>query len=381
MTLAPAAGVVRYGQASLSDVLPSVLAALGVPGEPNVLEIEPAECIVVLLVDGLGWQLLREHAGHAPFLSSLAARPLTAGFPTTTAVSITSLGTGVPPGQHGMTGYVTRADGLAEPVNWLTWRGARSGVDLLGNLPPEQVQPVTTAFQRAEQAGLNATVVSAPAFRDSGLTRAALRGGHYLRAFTAADTATVAAAAARTRRGLIYCYYSELDLIGHVHGCRSDAWLAQLRLVDLGAQLLADRLPVGTRLLVTADHGMVDVPETAKIDYDSEPSLQEGVELLAGEGRVRYLHVAPGELGAVRARWAEVLGDRMALLTRDEAIDHGWFGPDVGEPARQRIGDLIAVAVSDVAVVRRKAESRNASLIGQHGALTEAELLVPLLSG
>ena len=82
---------------------------------------------MVLLVDGMGWQLLREHAGHAPFLSSLAARPLTAGFPTTTAVSITSLGTGGTPGQHGITGYSTRADGLAEPVNWLTWRGARSG--------------------------------------------------------------------------------------------------------------------------------------------------------------------------------------------------------------------------------------------------------------
>ena len=381
MITAPAAGVVRYGQSSLSDVLPSVLAALGVAGEPNVLQIEPAGCAVVLLVDGLGWQLLREHAEHAPFLSSLASRPLTAGFPTTTAVSITSLGTGVPPGQHGIAGYSTRLDGVAEPVNWLTWRGARSGVDLLANQPPEQVQPVATAFERAERAGLNASVVSAPALRDSGLTRAALRGGQLLRAFTAADTATVAAAAAKARGGLIYCYYSELDLIGHVHGCRSDAWRAQLRLVDLGAQLLADALPPGTRLLVTADHGMVDVPETAKIDYDSEPALQEGVDLLAGEARVRYLHVAPGELDAVRARWAEVLGDGMALLTRDEAISHGWFGPDVGEPARQRIGDLIAVSVSELAVVRRKAESRNSSLVGHHGALTDAELLVPLLSG
>ena len=94
--------------------------------------------------------------------------------------------------------------------------------------------------------------------------------------------------------GLIYCYYSELDLIGHVHGCRSEAWRLQLELIDAGARLLADRLPPGTRLLVTADHGMLDVPEAAKIDYDSEPALQEGVELLAGEGRVRYLHVAPG---------------------------------------------------------------------------------------
>jgi hypothetical protein len=380
VTTAPAAGIVRYGEASLPDVLPSVLAALGVAGEPNVLAIEPADCAVVLLIDGLGWQLLGEHAGHAPFLSGLAARPLTAGFPTTTAVSITSLGTGVPPGRHGVTGYSTRADGLGEPVNWLTWRGARSGVDVLGDQPPEQVQPVATAFERAELARVNATVVSAPAFRASGLTRAALRGAQYVRAFTAADTATQVAAAARDRGGLIYCYISELDLIGHVHGCRSEAWLLQLELIDAGARLLADRLPAGTRLLVTADHGMLDVPEHAKIDYDSEPSLGQGVELLAGESRVRYLHVAPGALHAVRSRWDEALGDRMAIVTRDEAIGFGWFGPDVSEPARRRIGDLIAVSVSELAVVRRKAESRNASLIGHHGALTDAELLVPLLS-
>jgi len=369
-----------YRQSSLADLLPSALAALGVPGEPDALALQPADCVVVLLVDGLGWQLLREHAGHAPFLSSLAGRPLAAGFPTTTAVSITSLGTGVTPGRHGITGYSTRADGLGEPVNWLTWRGARSGTDLIDQQPPEQVQPVSTAFERAGQAGVNASVVSSPAFQTSGLTRAALRGARYLRAFTAADTATVVAETARTRGGLIYCYIADLDLIGHVHGCRSEAWRVQLELIDAGARLLADRLPAGTRLLITADHGMLDVPEHAKLDYDADPLLREGVELLAGEARVRYLHVAPGQLDAVRSRWAEVLGDGMAILSKDEAIARGWFGPVVSDAASSRIGDLIAVSVSELAVVRRKAESRNASLVGHHGALTDAELLVPLLS-
>lgn len=377
----PPAGIVEYGQSSLSDVLPSALAALGVAGEPNTLGIEPAECVVVLLVDGLGWQSLREHARHAPFLSSLAARPLTAGFPTTTAVSISSLGTGVAPGQHGIIGYTTRADGWTEPANWLTWRGAYSGADLTGDQPPEQVQPVLTSFERAERAGVSASVVFAPMFRDSGLTRAALRGARYGRAFTAADTATEVATAARARGGLIYCYIADLDLIGHVHGCRSEAWLAQLELIDHGARLLADRLPRHARLLVTADHGMLDVPEAAKVDYDAEPLLKQGVDLIAGEARVRYLYAAPEELDAVCARWGQVLGDRVALLSRDEAIGRGWFGPVVSEQARRRIGDLIAVAVSEVAVVRRKAESRSATLVGHHGALTEAELLVPLLSG
>jgi predicted AlkP superfamily pyrophosphatase or phosphodiesterase len=372
--------LVGYGTSSLSDVLPSVLAALGVPGVVNPLNVDPGDCIVVLLVDGLGWNLLREHADHAPFLSSLAARTLTVGFPTTTAASITSLGTGLPPGQHGITGYTTRAFGLNEPVNWLTWRGADTGRDVTSDHAPELVQPLPTVFERAQGAGINATVVSAPAFRESGLTRAALRGAKYVAAFTAADASTLVATAARTRRGLVYCYSSDLDVIGHVYGCESQEWCAQLELIDRGAQMIFDRLPVGSRLLVTADHGMVDVPESAKIDYDGEVILRDGVELLAGEARMRYLHVAPGELDAVRGRWTRRLGDRVAMFTRDEAIGRGWFGPIVSETARERIGDLLALAVSDVAVVRRRAESRSSTLIGHHGSLTDAELLVPLLS-
>ena len=381
MTIASSAtGAVRYGESSLADVLPSALAALGVGGERNVLAIEPAACVVVLLVDGLGWQLLRAHSGKAPFLSSLTARPLTAGFPTTTAASLTSLGTGVPPGRHGITGYTTRADGLSEPVNWLTWRGAYSGRDLTEEQPPERTQPEATAFERAARAGVNATVVSSPMFRGSGLTRAALRGADFVGSFTAADTATLVGDTARNRRGLVYCYSADLDLIGHVRGTRSDAWLAQLELIDRGVRMLSDRLPPATRLLITGDHGMLDVPEDAKIDYDSEPILKEGIEILAGEPRARYLHVAPGELEAVRTRWAEALGNRIALITRDDAVSRGWFGPVVTEQARGRIGDLIALATSDSAVVRRKVESRTSALIGHHGAMTDAEMLVPLLS-
>lgn len=382
---APAAGLVRYGQSALSDVLPSALAVLGVAGAQNVLDLEPAECVVVLLVDGLGWESLRGHAELAPFLSSLSARPLTAGFPTTTAASITSVGTGVPSGRHGIVGYTTRLAGLTEPANLLTWRGADSGRDLIEDYSPERNQPVATAFERAERAGVSASVVSAPDFRTSGLTRAALRGGHYVGALTAADTATSVAAAARTRRGLVYCYISDLDVIGHVYGCRSEEWRAQLQLIDRGAQLLFDRLPPYARLVVTADHGMLDVADDAKIDYDAEPLLGDAVDMIAGEARVRYLYVRPGELDAVRSRWMQVLGRRAAVLTRDEAIVRGWFGPVVTEVARERIGDLIVVAGSDVAgssvaIVRRTAESRSAALIGHHGALTDAELLVPLLS-
>lgn len=376
----PPAGAIHYGRSSLSDVLPSALAALGVPDRDNALALAPAECVVLLLIDGLGWNLLRRHADRAPFLSSLAGNPLTAGFPTTTVASIASVGTGLPSGQHGLTGYTSGVDGQGEPVNWLRWRGVTSGRDLIEDLVPERLQPARTVFEYAEQAGVTVSVVSARAFRDSGFTRAVLRGGTYLPVFTAADTATtVAAAAAGPRPALIYCYNSELDLIGHTLGCGSEAWRVQLSLVDRAAELLAEHLPPYARLFITGDHGMVDVPASAKIDYDAEPVLSDEVEMLAGEARTRYVHVAAGALDRVRERWTSRLGDRMALLTREEAIARGWFGPTVTAAAYQRIGDLVAVATSDAAVVQHTVSPWTSALIGQHGALTEDELLVPLL--
>lgn len=376
---APNPGIVRYGEASLSDVLPSVLSSLGVSGG-NPLGLTPCTSTVVLLVDGLGWNLLQSHLDDAPFLAGLAGGSLTAGFPTTTSASIASLGTGLPSGQHGLTGYTSRVAELTEPINWLRWQGAYSGTDALKTVPPELAQPTPTAFERAAAAGVAVSVVASAGFRDSGLTRAVLRGGRYVPVHTAADTATrVAEAARQSGPNLSYCYNSELDLIGHGHGCGSDAWRVQLSLIDRAVELLAARLPEHTRLLVTADHGMVDVPGAAKIDYDQEPVLSDRVALIAGEARVRYLHVAAEHLESVRQNWIDRLGPGYAVWRRDEAIEAGWFGPVVTPAARERIGDLIVLALADGAVVRSRAEQRLSRMTGQHGGLTDDELMVPLL--
>jgi len=375
----PPAGVVRYGEATLSDLLPSALAALTGTG-PNPLELPAARTVVVLLIDGLGWNLLQRHRAAAPFLAGLTGQPLTAGFPTTTAASLASLGTGLPTGRHGVTGYTSRLPELTEPINWLGWQGATSGSKLIDQLVPERVQPHPTVLERAESAGLNVSVVSAAMFEGSGLTRAVLRGGRYRPSLTAADTAVEVAEAAAAG-GLIYCYNPDLDLIGHVRGCRSPHWPVQLRLIDRAVELLAERLPAGTQLLVTADHGMVDVPETAKIDFDADPQLAAGVSMIAGEARTRYLHVEPGCLDQVRRNWTERLGPDFAVLTRDEVVERGWYGPRVDPAVAERIGDLVVLALAGGAVVRRRTEPRLSALIGQHGALTEDELLVPLLRG
>ena len=378
----PSLPVVRYGEAALSDVLPSVLASLGVADEPNPLGLEDTARTVLLLVDGMGWELLRRHPDAAPFLCSLAGRPLTAGFPSTTVTSLTSLGTGLPPGAHGFPGYSSWVPEVGDAVNWLAWRPVGRGEDLRTLLPPEQAQPRATAFERAADAGITVTTATAARFEDSGLTRASLRGGRFAGSHSWGDTLALAADAVdRGNRSLVYCYVSELDLIGHVRGASSDAWLEQLHLVDRFTERLAGRLPPDARLLVTADHGMVTVPEEGRVDVDAVPALTAGTVGLAGEPRVRHVHARPGAADDVLAAWRAELGDRMWVLSRDDAVAAGLFGPEVTPTARTRIGDVVAIArTADVAVVRRSTESVLSSLPGQHGALTDDELLVPLLS-
>ena len=373
--------VPAYGRASLSDLLPSVLASLGVPGEPRTLELPDTGRAVVLLVDGLGSEQLRRHADTAPFLSSLASRPLTAGFPATTVTSLASLGTGLPPGEHGLAGYTSWVEEVGETVGWLSWQPSRGGKDLRQRLVPEVVQDRPTAFERGQAAGVEVTVAAPARFEGSGLTRAVLRGGTYRGSVTDGDTIAQAVAGSRAgRRSLVYCYTPDLDLTGHVRGVDSDAWRLQLRRVDQLAELLAEQLPAGTVLHVTADHGMVDVPESARVDADATPALLEGVRALAGEPRARHVHAEPGQADAVLARWTAELGDRMWIGTRADAVQAGLLGPVVGPAALRRTGDVVAIATGQTSVVRRTVEPAFSRLVGQHGALTEAELSVPLLS-
>ena len=376
--------VPRYGQASLADLVPSLLSAVGAPGFANPLQLEPLRAVCLLLVDGLGFELLLGGAEIAPFLATTAARsPLTAGFPSTTATSLASIGTGRPPGEHGLVGYTIWLPGEKGPLNTLRWApygvGEQTG-DAMARLVPEQVQPDATAFERAAAHGVDVVLVGPALHAHSGMTRAVLRGGRYRPADTLDDTVTAALAAlAEPGPRLVYAYHPDLDLIGHVHGVASDQWRAQLTAVDAAAARLAEGVPAGCGLVVTGDHGMIDVPPEARIDVDDVPELRAGVAALAGEPRARHVHAIEGAAGEVLAAWRERLGDTMWIVSRAQAIDEGWFGPFVADRVRQRIGDVVAAARGSVAVVQRSVDPAQATLIGHHGSLTSAEELVPFV--
>jgi hypothetical protein len=362
-----------YGVRSLGDVVPAVAAALGVPlgPPPTGLVLPDAASYVVFLVDGLGARLLERFAHAAPYLSDLLSRqaPGTSGVPSTTATSLTSLGTGLTPGAHGLVGFTSRVPGTSKLLNALFWDK---------DIDPREWQPHPTAFARLGAAGVPVTVVNKREFNGSGLTVAAHRGAEYVGADKVGERIAGAVASSSVRPSLTYLYDGDLDWTGHRHGVASSAWLQQLSMVDAEAEQLREALPAHTRLVVVADHGMVDSPAEHRLDVDDHPELRDGLALLGGEARFRHLYAQGGAVDDLVATWTEVLGDRADVLTRETAIRRGWFGA-VESSVLPRLGDVVVAARGDFGIFSTVDFSYEKSLVGLHGSLTPDEMLIPIL--
>lgn len=380
--------VPAYGRGSLAELLPSVLAGLGVAGFPDHLGLSPALAdvrhIILLLVDGLGEHNLEAAQEAAPVLASLA-RPvgaLHAASPSTTPVSLATLSTGRPPGEHGIVGFTVAMPGTDRLLTHTDWRT---------DPPPGEWQPEPTVFERARRAGVRVQAAGPARFIGSGLTEATYRGAEYLAAVGPGDlVARSLSAAGGNQPSLLYAYHGDLDLTGHVRGCSSGAWRFELAQVDAMVGSILSGMSPDTALVVTADHGMLDVAAGDKIDLDAiedEPgcadaaALATGVRLLAGEPRARYVHTRPGAGSDVAAAWTSVLGERAWVMSREQAIDEGLFGPIVRSAHTERIGDVVAWARGGTAITASRREPGAHALVGYHGSLTSTELDVPVRIG
>ncbi len=375
-----AAGLVfpDYGGKELGAVLPAALAAVGgghaVPGRDAErdrlnLGLPNARHVVVVILDGLGHHQLDYRRGHAPFLRSIVADVITAGYPTTTATSLSLFGTGQPAGQTGMTGYSARNPRTGGLANLISWEGAD---------PPDEWQPMPSLLEEADRAGMTVTMLGKRKFAGSGLTHAVLRGGLFVGAERLADRIDVALAATKAP-GVSYCYWGEIDAAGHRYGWQSEEWVAALEDADREFKRLASSLGPDTLMVITADHGMVDVTGAPRWDVGAEPDLARDIELIAGEPRALHLHVREGRGPAVAERWQTILGEYGVALTREDAEESGIFG-SISDLARPRIGDVVVAMAGRSTVVDSRTQSpQSMALIGVHGSLTPEELMVPLL--
>ncbi|MGO1362361.1 MAG: alkaline phosphatase family protein [Brevibacterium aurantiacum] len=371
-----------YSGPTLSDVVPAAALSLGAGdifddtarARAQSLGLDrDSRTTIVVLIDGMGESQLKQYSGYTPFFRSLAAsrRTLSTGFPSTTANSLSSLATGRLPGGHGVVGYRVLDPAKDAVFNQLTW-------DL--DVDPVSWVPDATLFERLTEAEVDVVSLGEAKFAGRGLNRASLRGGRFRASKTLEQRCAQAIEEAKAPgRRLVYLYWGNLDKTGHVHGSNSSQWTEELEHVDLALSQLANGLPADSTMIVTADHGMVDIDHTLRLDLADAPALRSGVRHVGGEPRAVHLYAQEGAEADVYSAWTETVGDRALILSRDEAIRRGYFGP-VDPRFRQRIGDFMVICQDEFAIVDSDNESASAiALIGHHGSTTERELQIPLL--
>ncbi len=328
--------------------------------------VREARQVVLLVLDGLGWDQLHDRHHIAPTLAAMDARRITTVAPTTTSTALTSIATGLTPGEHGLIGYRMALGG--EVLNVLQW--AAAGADRSRSQPPERVQPYQAFL------GERVPLVSPSELTTTMFTRAHLAGGEPVgyRALSSMPIEIRRQVDAGER--FVYAYYGGIDKIAHERGF-GEYYDAELVAADrLVADILTE-LPAGTVLLITADHGQVQVGDNI-IHPSSE--LLAHISMQSGEGRFRWLHAARGAERDLLQAATEEFGDTAWVMHRDDLIAAGWFGPSVSPPIAGRLGDVALVAREPVSY-HDPDDSGPFELICRHGSLTPAEAYVPLLAG
>jgi predicted AlkP superfamily pyrophosphatase or phosphodiesterase len=320
---------------------------------------------VLLILDGLGWEQLRDHAHAAPNLTKMVGGPITTVAPTTTATALSSIATGLTPGEHGLIGYRMLLAG--EVINVLRW--CVDNADRRRSSPPVDVQPYPAFL------GRSVPVISPAELQSSAFTEAHLRGGRPVGWRATSSIAVEVGEQLRSGEQFVYAYYGGIDKIAHERGFGA-YYEAELRAADRLVGDIIEQLSPGSVLLVTADHGQVEVGD--RIVHPSKELLSH-VVFQSGEGRFRWLHARKGAVTQLFEAARDEVGDLAWVVTREKMLDEQWFGPTVAPPIAARLGDVALVPHAPVSFFDA-ADSGPFELVCRHGSLTSAEVLVPLLA-
>ncbi len=354
-----------YSGACVSGIVPALMDDPdGLPGwMPATLH--GADQVVVLVLDGLGWEQFITRREIVPTLAAMEGVPITTVCPTTTATALTSIATGTHPGDHGVVGYrIAIGHDVLNVLRWTTARG-----DARHSIEPESVglaEPFM--YQRPP-------IVVRAEFEHSGFSRAHLRNTRFVGYRTMSTLAIEVARLLRAGEPFVYAYYDGVDKVAHEYGL-GEHYDAELIAIDWMVEYLIGVLPPDASLVITADHGQVDVGRNV---IRPHPEVLSATQFQSGEGRFRWLHAFPGSERELLEAARTHHGDVAWAVSRDEVVADHWFGPTIRDEVIGRLGDVALVARADVSF-DDPADTGPFDLIGRHGSMTSAEVLVPLLA-
>lgn len=353
-----------FAGACITNLIPALLAPSRSTPDWLPSELTSARQVVMLVLDGLGWNQLTARRALGRTLLGMAGGPITTVAPSTTATALCSLTTGTPPGEHGVVGYRMNMGG--EILNVLKW--ATPAGDARRTHPPTDVQVVPPFC------GERPRVISRAEFVSTGFTMAHLETSSYRSYRTASTLVTEITAALREGCPFVYAYYDGIDKVSHEYGL-GEHFDAELNACDQIVATVQSLLPTGAALVVTADHGQVHTGDKV-VELDADVSAL--VAQQSGEARFRWLHARPGESADLLVAATSAHGSQAWVVARQQTIDEHWFGPRVSADAMSRLGDVALVARDEWAFQDR-ADTGPYQLVGRHGSLTADEMLVPLL--
>ena len=357
-----------YSGANVRGIVPALLG----PGDwaqslpPWFPEpVRHARQVVMLIVDGLGWDQFVDRKALMPSLAGLTGGAITTVAPTTTATALASISTGLTPGEHGLVGYRIALHG--DVLNVLRW--ATGDSDRRRALPPTQIQPFAPFLGRA------VPVISPAELESTAFTEAHLRGSRPVGYRAPSAIAVEVHRQLAAGEQFVYAYYGSVDKTAHERGF-GEFYDAELRMADRIVADVLDALPPGAVLLVTADHGQVEVGDRLLVP---DPSLLAMVAMQSGEGRFRWWHADRASGEELTKAAIDAYGDVAWVVTREQVLDEHWFGPTVSGPVAARLGDVAVVAHAAVSF-HDPLDAGAFPLVCRHGSLTSAEVRVPLLA-
>ena len=371
--------------ANLASMLPSVpnsfgrlseaylSAFLALDGKPNPLSIPPRQSYAVVLVDGLGVANIKSAAGHAGFLNQKLnnSKSLFSGFPTTTATSLASFATGKESGEHAFIGYRIFDRKASKAINLLN--------DLGNENLPAKYQDLETISQQAVTSGKRVVTVGPGEYSASGFTQATMPAAKYLTAKTIEERFEITRSELAKPGALVYLYIPELDQLAHRFGSQSQRWLNVIESLDSAMSQFTKSLPKGSGAILTADHGVIDVPQTSHVYLDDYESVN-GLSMIGGDPRVAFLYFDQGtDLQSKRQSIESELGAHVDVTTVQELVEAGWYQP-LSAAATRVAPDLVLLPKGNRVVYHRGfAKVKSMAMIGQHGGMSKAEWEIPLL--
>ncbi len=326
--------------------------------------LEPAGQAVVIMADGLGFVPLTEHLSYAHTLRRFADQGVIAQtvLPSTTAAALTAFGTGQLPGATRMVGYSVRT-GPARTMTLLNFEP---------EITPEEWQEKPTLFESAGEDGIELSLVTKPRFRDSGLTRAAFRGSNFVGRLSIYERFDAALAGLAAGAPLQVVYWADIDHTGHGRGVGSPEWLAALEEFDRALGKFLSALPSSTTVILTADHGMVNVENI--IDVAQVPELEKDVPIIAGEGRAVHLHATDGKAEQVVRRWTDYLEGQADVIPAADVAKLIGRGPGDGQ-----VGAALVLLRGNTVILDSRSQKPSVfQMVGVHGSCTYQEMAIPV---